>query len=110
MSLRDWISLKKPPQISASALQKALAETPEKFFLLDIRTATEWQNSHIDGSVNQPLFTPQTQILPKDKLIICICLSAHRSTPIARKLLREGYQVAELEGGMLSWWKLSRNQ
>ena len=110
MSLRDWISYKKPPQISASTLHKALAETPEKLFLLDVRTATEWQKSHINGSVNQPLFTLQTHILPKDKLIVCICLSAHRSTPIARKLLRKGYHVAELEGGMLSWWKRSTDQ
>jgi rhodanese-related sulfurtransferase len=43
--------------------------------------------------------------LPRDKTIITVCRSGHRSTSAARRLRRAGYRVENLHGGMKSWAK-----
>ena len=43
--------------------------------------------------------------LPRDKTIITVCASGHRSNAAARTLQRNGYQVENLKGGMHAWAK-----
>jgi rhodanese-related sulfurtransferase len=38
--------------------------------------------------------------LPRDKAIVTVCASGHRSAAAARALQRAGYQVENLKGGM----------
>lgn len=105
MKITDWFSFKAVPQISTATLNKQLSESAHTLFLLDVRSHTEWKASHIPSSHCVPVFTIDMSQIPKDKTIICICLSAHRSTPIVRQLLRHGYDAYELTGGMRHWWK-----
>lgn len=105
MKIKDWLSFTSVPQISAKALNKQLSEKNQNLFLLDVRTHTEWKFSHIPSSHSSPVFNINLADIPKDQTIICICLTAHRSTPVVRELLRHGYDAHELHGGMRLWWK-----
>lgn len=105
MKIKDWLSFTPTPQITAQALHKQLKEEHNNLFLLDVRSHTEWKLSHIHSSHSRSVFSVDLTKIPKDKTIICICLTAHRSTPIVRELLRHGYNAYELHGGMRLWWK-----
>lgn len=100
----SWLPLGEVPQISCQQLN----QNSEQYLLLDVRTHLEFIKSHIPGAISIPLHSlnqKQIDLLSSDKPIVCICLSAHRSKPATRKLLRAGFNVQELQGGMLSWWK-----
>ncbi len=105
MKISDWLSFKPVPQITAEELNTQLSETGHNLFLLDVRSHTEWKLSHIPSSHCTPVFNINISQIPKDSRIICICLTAHRSTPIVRDLLRHGFDAYELTGGMRQWWK-----
>ena len=107
MSIKDWFSFTSVPEISAESLLIQVRDNSDAFFLLDVRSHFEWKQGHIQGSQSIPLHTFNIDHIPKDKTIVCICLSAHRSTPITRQLLRNGYNAYELSGGMRKWKKLN---
>jgi rhodanese-related sulfurtransferase len=74
-------------------------------YVLDVRQPGEWRHGHIRGSENLPLMKLKRGLatLPRDKTIVTVCASGHRSKAAARKLQRAGYQVENLEGGMHAW-------
>ena len=75
--------------------------------ILDVRQPAEWRNSRIRGSQNLPLRHLKRRLadLPRDKTIVTVCASGHRSNAAARTLLRAGYRVENLKGGMHAWAK-----
>jgi rhodanese-related sulfurtransferase len=107
-NLPDWLSwlpLGKVPSIHPAQAVQSI----NQYLFVDIRTRQEYQRSHIPGAISLPLHqlsSARIRQLPDDKPIICICLSAHRSKPATRKLIKAGLDTRELEGGMLAWWKL----
>ncbi len=107
-NLPDWLSwlpLGKVPEI----YPEQAAQSIEQYLFVDVRTRLEYQKSHIPGAISLPLHqltSTRIRQLPDDKPIICICLSAHRSKPATRKLIKAGFDTRELQGGMLAWWKL----
>ena len=75
-------------------------------FVVDVRTAWEWQQKHVAGSVNVPLNQLQTRVaeLPRDRRLIVHCAGGYRSSIAISLLQREGFdQVAELAGGLAAW-------
>ncbi|WP_432472192.1 rhodanese-like domain-containing protein [Amphritea sp. HPY] len=107
-SLPDWLSWI-PLGTVPSIPTKQAAELSQQYTFLDVRSLSEFKKSHIPGSISIPLYKlnrDRISQLPTDKPFICICLSAHRSKPAVRKLLKAGLNARELEGGMLKWWKL----
>ena len=89
--------------VDASTVAERLAG--RSVLVIDVRQPAEWRRGHIRGSINLPL--PQLgnnlRRLPKDKSIVTVCASGHRSAVAARTLERAGYQVENLKGGMRSW-------
>ena len=75
--------------------------------VLDVRQPAEWWHGHIHGSRNLPLMQLKRQLatLPRDKTIVTVCASGHRSNAAARTLQRASYQVENLKGGMHAWTK-----
>lgn len=76
--------------------------------LLDVRTAAEFAEGHIEGSINidqgQDNFMEKVKgALPKDKKIAVYCRSGRRSASAAGKLAAEGYQCVNLKGGIQAW-------
>lgn len=101
----NWIPLGRVPAITPTQAVQSM----EHYLFVDVRTRYEFQKSHIPGAISIPLQQlnkSRIKQLPENRPIICICLSAHRSKPATRKLIKAGLDTRELAGGMLAWWKL----
>lgn len=90
-------------QTNPASVAERLAS--RSIFLLDVRQPGEWRHGHIRGSENEPLMQLKRRLdrLPRDKPIITVCASGHRSAVAARSLRRAGYTVENLKGGMHAW-------
>jgi rhodanese-related sulfurtransferase len=77
--------------------------------ILDVRTAGEFQNSHLKNSLqadwmNKDQFADRTQYLDKNKPLLVYCTSGSRSAAAAKWLLGNGFtDVQNLKGGLTSW-------
>ena len=78
--------------------------------LLDVRTPEEFSQSHLPEAVNIDFNTPEflatvEKQIPVDRNIAVYCRSGRRSLEAANKLSAAGYNVVDLEGGILNWEK-----
>ena len=93
------------PSVEISPAQ-AYAKYQEGAFFLDVRSQAEWDQFHIQGSTLIPLDQLQNRLneVPKDKDIVVVCLSGHRSLSGTTILLQAGYtHVSCLNGGLQAW-------
>ncbi|NJL93574.1 MAG: rhodanese-like domain-containing protein [Anaerolineae bacterium] len=76
-------------------------------FLVDVRTADEYAEGHLEGAINVPLqtLTQNLALLPaQDTNIVIYCGSGHRSALAAQALAMLGYtNVRSLLGGTNAW-------
>ncbi len=88
-------------------LKSALAQFHEKAVLLDVRTPAEYRMFHIKGAQNRPdlIEAPEQFSLPDmDTPVVVICMTGHRSPPVARNLKKRGFRnVRNLTWGMAGW-------
>ena len=91
------------PTTSPADLAEKLAKG--SVYVLDVRQPSEWRRGHIGGSRNVPLMHVKSRLatLPRDKTIVAVCASGHRSAVAARALRRSGHEVENLKGGMQAW-------
>lgn len=90
---------------TAATLAEQLASSARPT-VLDVRTDREWQEKHIEGSVNIPLghLKDAIQQIPTDAPVVVHCASGYRSSIAASLLEREGVNnVADLVGGIAAW-------
>ena len=76
--------------------------------LLDVRTAEEYNEGHIQNAINidvkQDGFIEKAKLtLPTDKTIAVYCRGGRRSANAAGILSKEGYKIVNLEGGIMAW-------
>lgn len=94
-----------PETAAAELVAKLASETPPQ--IVDVRTTFEFSAGHIAGAINIPItsfpWTFEGLNLDKEREVVVICLSAHRSIPAARMLLEKGYKASQLMGGMQAW-------
>ena len=79
-----------------------------KVQLLDVRTPEEFSEGHIAGArlldVNDSTFVEQAvAILDKERPVAVYCRSGRRSARAASLLANKGFQVTNLDGGVLAW-------
>lgn len=93
------------PSIDPARLAEQLAQ--RSVHVLDVRQPAEWRHGHIRGSQNVSLMHLKSRLatLPRNKTIVTVCASGHRSNVAARTLQRNGFEVENLKGGMHSWTK-----
>lgn len=101
-----WIVGVRP--IGPLRLRKMLQKSGEsKPLLFDVRTAAEFRLFHIEGAENHPglLLDPCSLGLPdKERPVVVICLSGHRSPIVGSRLKNRGSKnVYYLSWGMLAW-------
>ena len=104
MGLFDWLFGRKVPQISVQEAQELLrSKNPP--LMVDVRQPQETQVGVVRGAVLIPLteFGKRFEELPRERPILTICRSSHRSPIAARKLAKAGYEVLDVKGGMLAW-------
>lgn len=80
----------------------------DSVILVDVRTADEYNDGHIDGARNIDVLKDDfnniaTTSLPKDKEIAVYCRSGKRSMKAANILAKDGFKVINLKGGWLEW-------
>ncbi|MGH3577321.1 MAG: rhodanese-like domain-containing protein [Mycobacterium sp.] len=73
--------------------------------LLDVREGEEWDEGHAPGAVHVPMGQLAGRIdeIPADRTVVCICRVGSRSMAVANDLAVAGYDVRNLDGGMLAW-------
>ncbi|MBF0203654.1 MAG: rhodanese-like domain-containing protein [Desulfamplus sp.] len=95
-------------KISADTLRKYREKEHEKSYLLiDVRQPSEYEESHIPGSILLPLseFEEKVEELP-EKNIIFYCRSGARSRAAALTadfFNKAGKDIYDLEGGIMAW-------
>lgn len=95
-----------PRSLNVSMFRQ-LIET-DTVILIDVRTASEFANGHIEGARNVVwtesfLDTLAKTKLPRNKHIAVYCNSGKRSKKAAEVLVNQGYRVSELNNGWLAW-------
>lgn len=95
-------------QLSTDSLAAWLADpTQEDPLLLDVRTAAEYQVSHLPGAQRvDPEATTFTFLenVPHDAPIVTYCSVGYRSSALTARLQEAGYtNVINLEGSIFAW-------
>ena len=96
--------------VDATAAATLLAEKDEakKLTVLDIRTAGEFEEAHIDGATNidfiDPTFEEQITKLDRDKPYLVHCQSGGRSGRSLEVFKKLGFKnIYHLDGGLTGW-------
>ena len=74
-------------------------------FLLDVREDDEWRAGHAPEAVHVAMgsVSERQAELPADRTVVCICRVGGRSGSVATALAGAGYDVRNVDGGMLAW-------
>jgi rhodanese-related sulfurtransferase len=77
---------------------------PEGLAVLDVREPAEWAHGHIEGAQHVPLMELPQRLadLPQGQTLV-VCKVGGRSAQAVGYLLEQGYDVVNLDGGMLEW-------
>ncbi|MCY0880528.1 MAG: rhodanese-like domain-containing protein [Firmicutes bacterium] len=108
MAWTSWFHIFSHPaslhDLTPEALQSWINQ--EHVPLIDVRTAKEFRDGHIQGARSLPLGQEEhaLQLYAPDQPVILICKTGHRSQAAARTLIDHGFkQVYHLKGGMDQW-------
>lgn len=89
------------PAVGAERLQSK--QPPQ---LVDVRTAREYEEKHIEGSTSIPLnrLAERAHELDRDQPVLIHCAGGYRSSIAASLLGQQGFRrVSELAGGVAAW-------
>ena len=92
--------------LSVEEYAKAIEDTT--IVRLDVRTAEEYADGHIRKAINIDVLKSDFEqkavaTLPRDRIIAINCRSGKRSKNAARILVKNGYEVIELDSGFNGW-------
>ena len=83
---------------------KAMELINNDAIVIDVRTLEEYNEGHIEGSINIVVDNISSVIYEKDSEIIVYCASGMRSSKAAEELINMGYtNVYNLDGGLINW-------
>ena len=82
---------------------------PEGLAVLDVREPVGWELGHIEGAVHIPLMElPQRLADVPEQQTLVVCKIGGRSAQAVGWLAQQGYDVVNLDGGMLDWQAAGR--
>ncbi len=85
----------------------------ESYVVMDVRSATEFQNWQIKGqslqAINVPYFDfkeneVNDRLIPEESHVVLISDVGPASSKVADRLLSKGYEVSVLDGGFTAWF------
>lgn len=104
-TIRKALNKRKIKHYNAEEINNKLKN--RSILLLDVRTDAERRARNIKGSLHIPLnqLNKRTEELMKykNKEIVCYCRSGNRSLSAALLLQKQGFNVANLSGGLNHW-------
>jgi rhodanese-related sulfurtransferase len=86
--------------------QVSVTEVPDDAVILDVREQDEWDAGHAPSAVHIPLGELPSRLgdLPDDQQTLAVvCRSGGRSSRAVAWLSQQGFDVANLDGGMRAW-------
>ena len=93
-------------QVNSEQAIQMMAEN-EGYIILDVRTAAEYHEGHIEGAINVPneeISDKEISRLPdKSQMIFVYCRSGNRSKDASEKLVKLGYTNIIEFGGINTW-------
>lgn len=111
----EVIALERIPRTAIQSIKvpllKIWMEEKNSIIIVDIRSEEAFMQNHIDGAINIPfhLLDVRYDDLPLDSKILVVDERGFRSFLAASYLLRKGYDVTRLFGGMEQWQKVRAN-
>ena len=98
--------------VGVDEFSKLIAEN-DGIQLLDVRTQSEYDEGHIAGAqhinVLDSTFVDKAKAqLDKQKPVAVYCRSGHRSAKAAHSMVKAGYRVINLDGGIIAWQKAGK--
>lgn len=101
-----WLPFGKVPEISPQEFNKWLQDG-RGVQVIDARTGLEYGQGTIGNAVHAPLTEMpgcmESLTLDRDRPVVMLCLSGHRSLPGTRWLRARGYEAYSLKGGVMAW-------
>jgi hydroxyacylglutathione hydrolase len=78
-------------------------------FILDVRSAAEFDDAHVPGALNVPYTRLAAHIhdLPTDRPIVVHCAVGGRSAPATAYLKSRGFDASNVVGGFNAWKRAS---
>lgn len=97
--------------LSVDPFSKAIRQND--VVLVDVRTAKEFAAGHLKGARNVEWVKAfeenvKAASLPKDKTIAVYCQRGRRSLAATQVLVKMGYKVLNLDGGIDAWQKAGK--
>ena len=104
LSKENFINLIKKPTLDEVTFAAGKKLVAEGAIWLDVRFQNEYEESHIEGSINIPLniLRMQTEKLEQEKKYVIYCDTGGRSSAAAFLLTDRGYDVCYLKDGLTS--------
>ena len=92
--------------VDVSGFAELIADS--SVIVLDVRTADEYGDGHIERAINidvkkDDFLQKAKAAIPTDKTIAVYCRSGRRSANACGKLSSVGYKCVNLKGGILAW-------
>jgi rhodanese-related sulfurtransferase len=100
------VSSQAPPLPLEVSVAEAAAMRDAGAFVLDVREPDEYATGHIPGATLIPLGQLPTRLaeVPRDRTVVVVCRTGHRSAQGRDILLDAGYGAAtSMTGGMNEW-------
>jgi rhodanese-related sulfurtransferase len=84
--------------------------TSEEWVVLDVREPFEWADGHIDGALHIPMGEIPARIgeLDPQARTLVVCHVGARSARVTAWLHQQGFDAANLAGGMEAWESVGR--
>ncbi len=98
------------PEVPQATITDVPTTFDETVMLLDVREPDEWQRGHAPGARHIPMGevpARMAELDPQARLFV-VCHAGGRSQQVASYLARNGYQPANVTGGMLAWAEAGR--
>jgi len=73
--------------------------------IIDVRQPAEYRDAHVEPSRLVPLgeLATRTAELDRTRTLLTLCRSGNRSSIAAQQLSNAGFDVRNIEGGILRW-------
>ena len=89
----------------------AVTDLPDDVVMVDVRENDEWAAGHAPNAVHIPLAELPSRLdeLPEsDDAVPVVCRMGGRSARAVQWLVQQGFDVANVEGGMLAWQRAGK--
>ena len=90
-------------QVPTVQPSEVAARVADGWMLLDVRTADEWADGRIAGSVHIPMDQLMQRLDEVGNRVVCVCAVGARSARVAAFLSAQGREAVNLDGGIYAW-------